>query len=155
MSGRNIKRIPPSLIFEIAEDMLHDGQSIIITVVGNSMYPFLRNKVDSVELHRESYENIRVNDIVVGKNGTKYILHRVYKKYGDHFIMLGDGNFTPDGAYMKEDLICKAVAIYRKDKRIDCKSLSFRFLSVMWRILKPFRRIIFKIYFKIRRKKTC
>ena len=150
-----IKRILPSLIFEIAEDMLHDGQSIIITVVGNSMYPFLRNNVDSVELRREDYENIRVNDIVVAKTGTKYILHRVYKKYGDKFIMLGDGNFTPDGTYMKADYVCKAVASYRKDRRIDCKSLSFRLLSVIWRIMKPFRRIMFKVYFKIRRKKTC
>jgi len=147
-----IKRIPPSQIFEFAEDMLADGQFIIITVVGNSMYPFLRNKADSVELYREDYENIRVNDIVVGRIGKKYVLHRVYKKYDDKFIMLGDGNFRTDGPYLKEDLVCKASAIYRKDKRISCKSLSFRFLSVLWKILKPFRAKIFKSYFKIRHK---
>jgi hypothetical protein len=148
-----IKRIRSFQLFEIAEDMLADGQSVIITVVGNSMYPFLRNKVDSVELYRESYDNIRVNDIVVGRIGKRYILHRVYKKYDDKFIMLGDGNFSTDGPYLRENLICKASAIYRKDKRISCNSLSFKFLSIVWKLLKPFRAKIFKVYFKIRGKK--
>lgn len=150
-NDRNIKRISSSQIFELAEDMLNDGQSIIITVVGNSMYPFLRNKVDSVELYKVPYDDIKLNDIVVAKKGEKYILHRVYKKYDDLFIMLGDGNLQTDESYSKDDLICKARAIYRKDKRIDCSSIRFKLLSVIWRILKPSRKYIFKIYFKVRK----
>ena len=147
-----VKRVHSFQLFELAEDMLADGQSVIITVVGNSMYPFLRNGIDSVELYRESYDKIRVSDIVVAKTGRKYILHRIYKKYDDKFIMLGDGNFQTDRPYLKEDLVCKASAIYRKYKRISCKSLSFKFLSSVWKMLKPFRAKIFKLYFKIKRK---
>lgn len=146
----DVKKVPASHIFKIAEESLNEGKSIKITVVGNSMYPFLRNKIDSVELYREEYINIKINDIVVARKGTKYILHRVYKKNNDSFVMLGDGNFTTDGIYSKDDLICKASAIYRKDKRISCSSFSFKLLSILWKMLRPFRKYIFKAYYKIR-----
>lgn len=146
----DVKKVPASHIFEIAEESLNEGKSIKIAVVGNSMYPFLRNKVDSVELYKEDYINIKINDIVVARKGTKYILHRVYKKNKDSFVTLGDGNLTTDGIHSKDNLICKASAIYRKDKRISCSSFLFKLLSVLWKILKPFRKYIFKAYYKIR-----
>ena len=151
----NIKRIPAYQLFEIAEESLNNGMTVRITVAGNSMYPFLRNITDSVELYKESYENIKISDIVVAKNknGNRYTLHRVYKKNGDNFYMLGDGNFSPDGPYNKSDFICKVRGIYRKEKYIPCSSLRFRILSKLWLFLKPFRKTIFNVYFKIRRKK--
>ena len=149
----DVKRVSASQIFEIAEESLNDGKSIKITVVGNSMYPFLRNMVDSVELYREIYDNIKLSDIVVAKKGKKYVLHRVHKKNVGEFVMLGDGNFISDGPYDKEDLVCKASGIYRKDKYISCSSWYFIVLSKLWRLLKPFRKAIFRIYFRIRRRK--
>ena len=146
----DVKRVRASQIFEIAEESLNDGGSIKITVVGNSMYPFLRNMVDSVELYRESYDNIKLSDIVVAKKGNKYILHRVYKKNVGEFVMLGDGNFVTDGPYDKSDLVCRARGIYRKDKYISCSSWAFVVLSKLWRLLKPFRKLIFRFYFKMR-----
>jgi len=148
-----IKRVPAAYLFEIAEDSLNDGKSVKITVVGNSMYPFLRNKIDSVELYKESYDNIKPGDIVVAKKGNKYILHRVYKKNDDEFVMFGDGNFSSDGPYDKEDLICKASGIYRKNKYISCSSWGFIILSRLWVFLKPLRKPIFKVYFKMHHKR--
>lgn len=149
----DIKRVSAAHIFEIAEESLNDGKSIKITVVGNSMYPFLRNKADSVELYRESYDNIKLLDIVVARKKNKYILHRVYKKNTDSFIMLGDGNLSTDGPYDKNDLVCKARGIYRKDKYISCSSWAFVVLSKLWLFIKPFRKLIFKLYFKMRYRK--
>lgn len=148
----HIKKIPSYYICEMAEELLTDDNAIVITVVGNSMYPFLRNKIDSVELYKVGYDQIKVNDIIFAKKNHKCILHRLYRKYPDSFIMLGDGNLNTDSIYSKNDLVCKARAIYRKDKRIDCASISFRVLSSIWKILKPFRKHIFKIYYAIRYK---
>ena len=60
-----VETIKSSKLFPVIQDLLAEGMSTRITVAGMSMYPFLREFTDSVELSTTNFEQIRYGDIVL------------------------------------------------------------------------------------------
>ena len=143
-------KIDNEKFFEVIKTLLDNEKFVRIAVRGGSMYPFLRNLTDSVELHKAEYENIKNFDIVLVQKDSAYILHRVFKKSKKKFFMLGDGNTEYDGPYTKDDFICKAVYIYRKNKKLPCDLWYLKSLAVLWYLIKPLRKVIIYLYMKMR-----
>ena len=146
-----ILELKAELIFNLAQEVFDKGQRVKIIVTGNSMYPFLRHAIDSVELEHASLEDVRKGDIVlIKRDDGVYILHRIVSKKEDCFYMIGDSQDILDGPYFANHLIAVVTAIYRKDHRIESSDKRLKFLSRVWMILKPFRFTIIKIYNKFR-----
>lgn len=148
---REVKAAAAS-IFPLITELFEHGKNSRIAVSGSSMYPFLRDRIDSVELTKGSFERLSVGDIVlIKRTDGSYVMHRIYKTKKDCFFMVGDAQQWIEGPLYPEQLIAVVTAVWRHEKRILCSNRWWRLLSGFWLNLLPFRHLIFYVYRKIRK----
>ena len=112
-----------------------------VTVVSNSMYPWIRANQDRVMLLPEKAEALKTGDIVlfpIRRVDADYCLHRIFRMEGDRVQTMGDANRRPDDWIPKTDIVGKAFMIQRGNITIDCESPKwvrrFRWWNRFWRI---------------------
>lgn len=133
-------------MFKVVKELLDNGQTARITVTGMSMYPLLRENIDSVELSKEDYRNIKRGDIVLARNEFgQYILHRILKKDDKGFIMLGDGLKGIDRPYNAKCYEAVSRTVWRKNKRIDCNKAWWKIIVFLWMNFRPLSRFTFRV----------
>lgn len=140
-----VKRIKAVDMFIIINEILQQGGKAWITVTGMSMYPFLRENKDSVELASGSFETIKRGDIVlIRRMSGEYILHRVLYKNADSFYIIGDAQQWIEGPLKAYQLVAAVAAIKRGDFPINCNNLIWRILTALWLYFIPVRHWVFK-----------
>lgn len=133
-------------MFPVINEILAKNGSAWITVTGSSMYPFLREMKDQVQLVSCSFDSIKVGDIILMKRkfSEQYVLHRVLKKEQSSFYIIGDAQQWIEGPLKPDQLIASVASIRRKEHVIKCSNLFLRFLVILWRIAIPVRYKILK-----------
>lgn len=127
--------------------LLQEGKTVRLTVTGNSMYPFLREGKDSVELSTCNYSKLTVGDIIlIQRHSKEYVLHRVIFKRKSIVYINGDAQQNPEGPINRMQIIAGVDTVWRGDKKIDSRSLSWRFLVYLWLLLLPFHKLIIRGY---------
>lgn len=125
---------PFGQIYDFAQNVFENGQSIRITVVGDSMYPFLRSGIDSVELIKADFCDIELNDIVlVERLSGEYVLHRVFKKTQYNFYLQGDAQTYIEGPLNPEQLKARVKTIWRGDRVVPCSNYIWQLTGKIWR----------------------
>ena len=124
-------------------------ESITFVVRGYSMRPFLEDGRDKVVLAPP--HTPEKGDVVLAEFKEKvYALHRVIEIDGDIYTMQGDGNPTSlIERFTRENIVGVAKGFIRKGKYVPVESQKWRTYSTLWRVLKPFRRILLAIYRRI------
>lgn len=92
--------------FERMEGILDDGDTIILSGFGESMYPTIKDKSKCECNRTDDYE---IGDIIVFYDeslGNFFIAHRIIDIEGNEFIMMGDNN-TGTERIESEDIICE------------------------------------------------
>lgn len=132
--------VKSSVLFALIDELFKQDKHVTIAACGTSMYPFIRDGIDSIELRRGRYEEITRGDIalVLRKSG-EYVLHRVIRKSADEFYIIGDNQNWIEGPLVPEQFIAVATSIFRKHRKIHCGSLLWRFMSHIWLGLIPYR----------------
>lgn len=147
---QKLKRVKSEFIFPVIKEILDKGTSVRITVTGMSMYPFLRENIDSVELSKVDFLDIRRGDIVmILRDSSEYVMHRVIKVEKNCFYIVGDAQKSIEGPLRSNQIFAKITAVWRKDKKIDSLNIWWNLLSKLWTILLPFRGFIIKSYGKL------
>ncbi|MHB8062192.1 MAG: S24/S26 family peptidase [Ruminiclostridium sp.] len=142
---REIKKIKASEIFSLIKEILNDGRKAWIIVTGMSMYPFLREDKDCVELCATNIGSIKRGDIVLIKRVSgEYILHRVHHKEKEHFYIIGDAQQWIEGPLKPEQLVAVVTAVKRKDHQFTCQSKWWKLLVKVWINIIPLRHLILK-----------
>ena len=144
------------LLLEI-ERLLNEGKEVILTPRGVSMRPFIEGGVDSVTLIKKP--TVAVGDIVLAHIADRYILHRIVKlstsqlstsKLDDFYklstlnyqlTLQGDGNLQGYEHCSAADILGTVTQIRSPKGRL--KPLT---KGRLWRLLKPLRRYLLKIY---------
>ena len=139
------KRVKAVEMFSIVSELLQQDRKVWITVTGMSMYPFLREDKDSVELSYSNFNLIQRGDIVlIRRRCGDYVLHRVLVKESKVFYIVGDAQQWIEGPLEAEQLIASVVAVRRGSHTIDCKNLIWKLLTGMWLFLIPIRHWLLK-----------
>lgn len=150
----NIKPVKMSELTPIIKELLSNNIKVKLTVTGNSMYPFLRHGTDSVLLSSKATEKIKKGTVVLyTRDNGQYVLHRVIKIKKTHFFIAGDAQKNIEGPLSHDKVIAAVTSVFRDSKEIMCKSLIWRFLSMLWIFVLPFRVCIIK-YYRLLRKIT-
>jgi len=138
------------LIPEVAR-LVAEGHSVSIMAKGNSMLPFIRDGKDTIVLVKP--EGYKLGDLLLCEVAPeKYVLHRLIGAGDGRLILMGDGNLKGTEECPPEKVMAKASHIIRGNcRRIDLESKGFRILSGIWKLLKPFRRIILGLRRRIAR----
>ena len=87
--------LPAAEFFSIVRKKLLAGRTVCFRMTGNSMFPLLRTRRDSVCIRPCSsvtIEKPKRGDIILFCISGKYILHRVMRIDGNRVVTAGDGN---------------------------------------------------------------
>lgn len=119
------------------------GQSVWLTVSGNSMYPLFISGRDEVCLaKRKKYKR---NDIVFYNNNGDWMLHRIIKIKGDVVACKGDNVRAFEPPVKLNDIVAKVVKFKRKGKVYSTKGLKYKTFCVFWLKLKFSRPLLIKL----------
>ena len=142
---REVKKIKSAEMFPVIIEILEGGGRAWITVTGMSMYPFLREDEDCVELSPTSSISIKRGDIVLIKRVTgEYILHRVLKREKESFYIIGDAQQWIEGPLMPEQLIAVVTAVKRNNRQFTCQNKIWKLLVRIWINVIPLRHLFLK-----------
>lgn len=133
--------------------LLKQNLRIRMTVTGMSMYPFLRENIDSVELVYINYDTIKRGDIVlILRDNGEYVLHRVIYKRKDEFFLMGDAQQWKEGPIRSNQLIALVTTVWRKNINIRTTNIMWRLFGFLWLWLRPLRYKIIRFYVWFRRR---
>lgn len=140
-----VKKIKSEELFPIIKEILASGGKAWITVTGMSMFPFLREDKDCVELCTTSIDSIKRGDIVLIKRVSgEYILHRVHHKKKEYFYIVGDAQQLIEGPLKPEQLVAVVTAVKRKKHQFTCQNMVWKILAGIWINIIPLRHFILK-----------
>lgn len=127
---------------ERIEDVLAHEGVWVSTTVGESMWPMLRNRRDTIVVRR-CEGRLQPFDVALYRRGSDYILHRVIKVVDGGYRILGDN------CYFVEDVPEDAVLgrldeFWRGEKHFDPRSCGWLLYARIWFSLWPLRRVLKK-----------
>ena len=122
---------------------LSRGGTVQLTVSGNSMYPMLRSRQDTVVLRKD--ENLCKGDLIFfRREDGSFVLHRIYQiKKDGTYLILGDNQLLPEPV-PAERIHAIVTSVRIKEKVITPKSLRWQCYAKLWS--RPVRRIIGKLH---------
>lgn len=139
-----------NLLLEEAVAVLQEGKNVRLYIRGNSMFPFLRDGKDILELCPPGNKVLCRGDVVLFRYRGKLLLHRIIALRGDHFIMQGDGCWQSKEKAVRSDIFAILFAVRYPDSRICyCRSFTWRFYSALWFYSRFIRRYLLAVLRRI------
>lgn len=130
------------------EKLLKDGETVMFSPMGTSMYPlFVTDKDMAVVIPADKLgRDIKRFDVCLFRDRSgKLVIHRLFRKKDGGYMFLGDHQKEPDGPYGKDAVIGVMVEFTRKGKKVDTSNLWYRFVFHVWLWLRPLRPSLIKI----------
>jgi len=127
------------------EEIVKTEGEFIVTPVGVSMWPLIRNRRDTVRVVKYT-GNLKKYDLPVYKRDTgKLIMHRCIGIKNDSYIMCGDNQTYKEYGIKDRHIIGIVQGIYRDEKYIPVTNKLYRFYVRFWCINLKLRGAILRI----------
>lgn len=102
-------------------ERLDNGETVMISGGGKSMYPFIDDENDKVVLRKRGDRPIKVGEIYLYRRANgRYSIHRVYSIEEGSVTMLGDGQVTLERGIPNGDIIAVVTEVIKPDGAVDC-----------------------------------
>lgn len=144
-----------NLLAPMMLETLSRGGSVRIIVTGNSMYPTLHSRIDTVVLSpADQLKKIKKYDITFHRRPDgRYILHRVVGINRDGtYRIAGDNEIKPEPPVSREQIFGVVTEFTRRGKTCSVKNPVYRLFVMLWCLVMPWRYHIIGIWLKIRRR---
>ena len=141
--------LPNAILLGEVKRYIQQGKSATIRTKGNSMLPFIRGSVDSVQLSARA--QYRKGDIVLAEIAPDhYVLHRIWSITESKVALMGDGNCSGKEECRPENIVAKVdYIITPSERKINPDQCIHRFFAKCWRILLPLRGYLLAIYYRL------
>lgn len=128
-------------------DCLAQGTDVLIPITGTSMLPLLRQGIDRVMLTAANAEELQVGDLPLyrRRNG-QFVLHRVVAVTPQGYTMQGDNQTFLEPGIKPDQILAVAKGIYRGERYRPCTHRGYRLYVGFWRICRPVRPLLLRIY---------
>lgn len=137
----------------VVRELLAQGESVSLTVTGESMAPFLRHGRDQILFSAPTKPPKRGDLVFYRRASGQYVMHRVYRRCPDgSYAMLGDGQQQVESPIAPEQIFAVVTRVCRKGKWLGPRALCWRFYAGPWLWLLPLRPALRRIGALIRRK---
>lgn len=107
------------------EDVLQEEGMLVSTMSGFSMYPMLRDRRDTIVVHR-AVGRLKKYDVPLYKVGDKYVLHRIIKVLPDSYVIRGDNCERNEYGIRDEDILGVLTGFFRGDKEVNMRGIKYR-----------------------------
>ena len=111
------KPVPNAALFSEVRQLLAGGCNVTILARGNSMFPFIRDGLDKVQLSavrspEEGGCGFSTGDILLCEiESGLYVLHRLVRNENGILTLMGDGNLRGTEKCTAGNVVARAVAI--------------------------------------------
>lgn len=128
------------------EKLLQEGKHIQIEPQGYSMYPLLVPGRDKAVIAPACAESLKRGDVVLYRRKSGIlVLHRIWKRKGRSFYMVGDNQKEIEGPIEEEQMKGILIEVVRNGRRFGTEWFWYRLLSGTWLFCRPFRPAAWKI----------
>jgi hypothetical protein len=124
-------------LFSIVRDTLLEGNTVRVSVKGESMLPFFRSG-STITLRPIKESDIRKYNVVMADAGHAFVVHRIIEVGEESATLLGDGNYLGTEQVTRDK-------IYGV---VDCSALHL-FFAKIWLWLRPVRRFPLAIFRRV------
>ncbi len=118
------------LFLNISAELLGSGYSIEFQATGNSMHPTIKDG-EMITVQPLPISDIKAGDVVLYRNQTGVIAHRVVRVERDQLILRGDASQTFDAPVDAHQILGKVISTTRADKKITLNKRGSKFLHVL------------------------
>ncbi len=134
----NVKNIKSAELFPAVTELLENGHNVKLTVTGNSMMPFLREDIDSIELSIVPFSDLHFLQVpLIKRESGQYILHRIVFKKRSSFYIAGDAHFWAEGPVLPCQLVAVVSGIWRRGRYISPHNFIWYVASFLWWLRLP------------------
>lgn len=124
----------------VVQELLAQGESVSLTVTGESMSPFLRHGRDQIRLEAVTAPPQRGDMVFFRRQSGQYVMHRVLRRLPDGcYALVGDGQQLVEAPIAAQQIFARVTQVCRKGVWLDRRSLRWRFFAGPWLTLLPLR----------------
>lgn len=123
------------------EKLLDQGRAVQIKPRGYSMYPlFVPERDEAVVAPVSDTRQLKRGDVVLYRRDAGIlVLHRIWKRKGDEFYLVGDNQREIEGPLRPDQMKGILVQVIRNGKRFSVGNVIYRFAAELWLRLRPLR----------------
>lgn len=135
------KRAPESK--QDIEGLLAQGSAVQFKPRGYSMYPLFVPGRDEAVVAPVGTDRLKRGDVVLYRRDESIlVLHRIWKRKGDLFFLVGDNQREIEGPLRPDQIKGILVQIIRKGRQFSTRNLIYRILAGIWLWLRPMRPLL-------------
>jgi signal peptidase len=142
-----------NMFFEVTVNLLRSGQSVRFQAPGKSMKPTIRED-ETITVDPITPLAVRKGDIILYKNGTGVIAHRVVRiekqnpsRPQDTFILRGDASILDDKPVAPGQVLGKVISVERGGRTIDLYSRRVKTMRTARLLASRLKRLIKPLIF--------
>lgn len=113
------------------EQELREGKTCVLTTVGDSMEPMLRNRRDTVIIEPISKKLKRYDLPLYRRPNGKYVLHRILHTTEDGYVICGDNRWWKENV-PQEWILGVVTEFYRGEKYISVNDWKYSLYVHLW-----------------------
>lgn len=136
------KVVPNKLFLDEVCNLLESGKKVKFRPKGNSMFPFIDEKKDTLILVPLIGIPNKGDIVLAETDSGQYVVHRVVDKLGKELILMGDGNLAGKESCIAQDIKGVVSAIMRNGKSRNMEALSYQWSVKLWMWMLPVRRYL-------------
>lgn len=140
------KTVSTQKLIPFMQELLSQGKNVSFTVTGGSMIPFLGDSRDEAIVGPVKLPLKRGDIVFYRRRNGDYVMHRIYRIKNGKYYMVGDAQTEIEGPLDEEQIFGIINEVVRKGKKIKNGDPFWNFFKYVWLILRPFRRIILKVW---------
>lgn len=125
------------------EALLLQGSTVQFKPQGFSMYPLFVPGRDEAVVAPVDPRQLKRGDVALYRRDESIlVLHRIWKRKGDEFYLVGDNQSEIEGPLRPDQMKGVLVKIIHKGRCFSVRQPIYRFLAALWLWLRPFRPVL-------------
>lgn len=125
------------------EELLSRGRTVQFMPRGYSMYPLFVPGRDEAVVAPADPGRLKRGDVVLyRRDGGILVLHRIWKRKGDEFYLVGDNQREIEGPLRPDQIKGVLVRIIRKGRQFSVTNVIYRLAAALWLLFRPMRTFI-------------
>lgn len=140
----------------LLKQLVEEGETVSMRIVGSSMSPFLIHDRDLITFKAPERELKKGDMVFFQRESGQYVMHRIYAVKPDGYYMVGDAQAEIEGPIRREQIFAFIIKVRRKDKWMEPGDFWWNFFERVWINIIPFRKVVtvfYSLVYKLRGRK--
>ena len=134
------KTVDINTYLPVLVDLAEQGQTVSLTITGNSMSPFLVHGRDQISFRKPEGPLKRGDMALFQRRNGAYIMHRICRVDPEgNYYLVGDGQQNIEGPIAPEQIRGVVIRVCRKGTWLGPGDFWWRFFAGPWLWLRPLR----------------